>query len=70
MNLYGLIPILFGLILAIKPDIKIFPLMKRGSVGVRYHRTYLPLVLYRIGGIIAIVLGILVLFEIISVKGL
>lgn len=70
MNLYGLIPILFGLVLAIKPDIKILPIMKRGGVGIQYSpRTYYP-TLYRIGGIIAILLGILILFEIISVGGL
>lgn len=70
MNLYGLIPILFGLVLAIKPDMKILPIIKKRGMGIQYHRTYLSPVFYRIGGIIAILLGILILFEIISVGGL
>lgn len=70
MNLYGLIPILFGLVLAIKPDIKLLPVVKKRGIGLQYRRNYLSPILYRIAGIIAILLGILVLFEIISVKGL
>ncbi len=70
MNWYGLIPIILGLILVIKPDIKILPTIRRGGIGIKYRWRIRYPIIYRIGGFIAFILGILVLFEVIHVSGL
>jgi hypothetical protein len=70
MNWYGLFPIIIGLILAIKPDIKFLPILHKGGGGIKYRWGIRYPIIYRIGGIICLVLGILVLFEVIHVSGL
>ena len=70
MNLWGLVPIIIGLILVIKPDIKFLPIIHKGGGGIRYRKGIRYPLLYRIAGFISFILGILVLFEVIHVSGL
>ena len=70
MNWFGLIPIILGLILVIKPDIKTLPMIKRGGGGVTYRKGIRFPIIWRIAGFITFVLGILVLFEVMHVQGL
>jgi len=75
MDWRGLIPIIIGLILVIKPDIRWLPLItmskKKKSIGIS-HRYVLPgrqwyIILIRVLAIIGVILGFLVLFEVIHV---
>ena len=70
MNLWGLVPIIIGLILVIKPDIKFLPIIHKGGGGIKYRTRIRYPIIYRIAGFIGFILGILVLFEVIHVSGL
>lgn len=79
INYFGIVIILLGLFLVIKPDLKLFPKVKPRSVGVQYRTgspelslpPFIPVPGYyklvRIGGLIMITLGILYFFGIVNV---
>jgi len=82
INYFGLVLILVGILLVIKPTLRLLPKLTPRSVGARYkfgpenHPKYHALIgpespwysrLYRISGIILIILGILYFFGILNI---
>ncbi len=79
INYFGIVIILLGLLLVLKPGLKLFPKVKPRSIGVQYRTgspelslpPFIPVPWYyklvRIGGVIMIIMGILYFFGIINV---
>ncbi len=66
MNLAGLSMIIIGLILVIVPSTKVFPRFTSRSIGISYTKSNLKESTLRIFGLIAIVLGFLIIFGILN----